>query len=134
MKSPHWRAHTTTLAMACWVSACAAPPQPAPERPARLGPAAGEACLAAMSAFASEQTGQTVELTAGAFASSATLWLEAGMQRGANGRLLDGRSRNLPEVFKLVSVMGRCEIVHERSGARRLLDVCTCNTLPAVTP
>jgi hypothetical protein len=119
-------------ALAGLTAACAQPPAaPPPELPARLGSAPGDACLAEVSAFAAEQSGQKVQLAPGAFAGGATLWLESAMQRGANGMLLDGRSRKLPEVFKLVAHADRCEIVHERSGARRQLVACNCRPLPA---
>jgi carboxyl-terminal processing protease len=137
------RRHSVAVAVAVaaiagWLlAACAQPlappppPPPAPELPARLAAAPGQACLDELSAFAAEQTGQNVQLAAGAFATGATLWLESGTQRGAGGRPLDGRSLRLPEVFQLTQRGGRCEISHERSSARRALGSCRCSPLPA---
>lgn len=119
------------LALATLAAGCASPPAPPPqERPARLGGSPGDACLAEVSAFAAEQTGQKVQLGPGAFASGATLWLESGMQRGANGRMLDGRGRKPPEVFRLTVRGSRCEVGHDGSAARRQLNSCNCSPLP----
>jgi hypothetical protein len=86
-------------------------------------------CIQQMQTFASAQTGRSVTLTEKAFTDSNTLLLERPIIRGPDGRPLDGRSMDRPEVFMLVQQGGKggqCAMVHERSGARQVLSGCTC--------
>jgi hypothetical protein len=111
------------LGMAAALAACQT--MPAAETPARLT-APGAACIAQMAEFAGAQTGRPVTLTDRAFADSDVLLLERPLLRGPDGRPLDGRSLDRPQAFHLLKNGERCVMRHDASGARKVLDACTC--------
>jgi hypothetical protein len=114
-------------AVALAAAGCAAPMNAdSPSTPARFATAPSSACIEQMQAFAGQQTGRGVTLTDKAFADSDVLLLERPILRGPDGRPLDGRSMERPEVFKLVQQAGQCVMVHERTGARQVLQGCNC--------
>jgi hypothetical protein len=106
---------------------CAAPMNAdSPSTPARFAAAPSSACIEQIRVFTTQQTGRGVTLTDKAFADSDVLLLERPILRGPDGRPLDGRSMERPEVFKLVQQAGQCVLVHERTGARQVLQGCNC--------
>jgi hypothetical protein len=98
------------------------------EGPARMSGAPSALCLTQLTAFASGTSKRNVTLTEQAFAQSDQLLLERPLIRGADGRLLDGRSMDRPEVYRLVRKGNACSVIHANSGARSELPSCNCTS------
>jgi hypothetical protein len=96
------------------------------EEPARLNGVPSSACLTQLTRFASESSKRPVTLNEQAFAQSDRLLLERPLIRGADGRPLDGRSMERPEVFRLVRSASVCGVIHENTGRRAELAACDC--------
>jgi hypothetical protein len=96
------------------------------QEPARLSSPPSQACIAQLSTFASQTAKRPVTLTDQAFAQSDQLLLERPNLRGPDGKLLDGRSLERPESFRLARKAGVCTVTHANSGQRADLSACTC--------
>ncbi len=69
-------------------------------------------------------------IDAGQLTQSATLTLERMGRKDANGVIMQGADRELPEVFQLRWVDGVCRIVQVRTGKSRVLRQADCEALP----
>lgn len=97
-------------------------------QPARLL-APSQACLDELRQFAEEATGRQVTITTASFAQSDELLLERAMHRGADGRPLDGRSMDRPELLRLLRRNDACIVIHPKSEIKRALNRCQCEEI-----
>jgi hypothetical protein len=89
-----------------------------------------QACIAQMQDAVAAATGSKTVLTRLAFAGSDSLTITRTELTNAAGLPLDGRSKELPEAFRLqLASANRCEIVHQRSGKSAVLDACGCTAM-----
>jgi hypothetical protein len=84
------------------------------------------ACLDELRQFAEASTGREVSVTSASFAQDDELLLERRLLRGPDGRLLDGRSMDRPELLRLVRRNNACIAIHPKSEIKRALNRCQC--------
>ena len=98
--------------------------------PARIA-APDAASRAALREAVDSAIGREVLLADDALTDTDLLSLERRPPPGPEGRLATGRNMDLPVVFRLRLVDGRCILVDSRDGSRRALRDTTCVPLEA---
>jgi hypothetical protein len=96
------------------------------EVPARFPRQADDTCRTELTEFVSAEVHGHVELMPETFTDSDRLLISRVTRRGPDGRLLDGRSLEMPEEFRLTRAGMACTIVHLRTGRRAELPACQC--------
>lgn len=125
MKGPGltWRG-LVPIALAIFVSPCRT--VGAREVPARFPRSADENCRTEVAEFVATELNGHVVLVPETFTDSDRLLISRVMPRGPDGRLLDGRSLEVPEEFRLTRVGIGCTVAHVRTGRRVTLPACQC--------
>ena len=96
------------------------------ELAARFPRQADDACRTEVTEFVSAELNGHVVLVPETFTASDRLLISRMTRRGPDGRLLDGRSLEMPEAFRLTRVGMACTIAHVRTGRRSDLPACQC--------
>ncbi len=96
------------------------------EVPSRFPRPADDTCRTEMTEFVSAELHGYVVLTPETFTDSDRLLISRVTRRGPDGRLLDGRSLEVPEEFRLTRVGTACTITHVRTDRRSELPGCQC--------
>ncbi len=118
-----WRGLAVTV-LAVFCAHCRTPGSR--EVPARFPRPADDTCRTEVKEFVSAEVHGHVELTPETFTGSDRLLISRVTRRGPDGRLLDGRSLEMPEEFRLARVGMACTIAHVRTGRRSELPACQC--------
>ena len=96
------------------------------EVPARFSTEADDACRAQLTEAIASELNAHVVLGPETLTEGDRLLISRVTRRGPDGRLLDGRSLETPEEFRLKLADGTCSIVHSRTGHRAALPACRC--------
>jgi len=100
------------------------------EVPARFPAQADDACRAQLTGAIASELKAHVVLVPETLTDGDRLLISRVTRRGPDGRLLDGRSLETPEEFRLKGSDGGCSIVHVRTGHRAALPACRCVAWP----
>jgi hypothetical protein len=100
------------------------------EVPARFPKQADDSCRTEVTEFVSTELHGHVFLTPETFTDSDRLLISRVTRRGPDGSLLDGRSLEKPEEFRLARVGPACSIAHVRTGRHSELPDCQCIEMP----
>lgn len=100
--------------------------------PATLMTPVQAACLKQMQTVIAQDLpqGQSLVLTDAAFATSDLLRISPSDLADAQGRLMQGRMRGLPESYRLRKDHNQCFILREQTMQSTRLDACSCKAWP----
>jgi hypothetical protein len=120
---------SATLILALLPSACQSSAQPQGQA-ARLRTVT-EAAQQELTQALKEMTGASqLRIDIGQFSQTSTLTLERVQGRDANGVIMQGADRQMPEIFQLRWADGQCRIVQLSTGKSRVLQQADCLVAP----
>ena len=120
---------SATLILALLLSACQSSAQ-SQGQAARLRTIT-EAAQQELTQALKELTGASqVRIDAGQLSQSNTLTLERVRSKDANGVIMQGADRDMPEIFQLRWAAGQCKIVQLSTGKSRVLQQADCLVVP----
>jgi len=124
----YFKAACIASASALVVVACRTVPSRS-DVPAIIVNATSEGRASLSKAVSEALNGAPVKLAADALTKTDVLIIERERPRDANGQMLNGREREMPEHFQLVKSADQCVLVHRRTEARFPLAGVVCSAL-----